>query len=104
MRLKRFKFKDHLHPDNQNDFFQKVIIGKSYTYSFDNYLFSCVKNLAQKNGVTIIYNAPRTPVYKELGDTNFTVIGVPKLVDIKPQIFDPKNLVNEVNEWHNIEI
>jgi len=104
MRLKPFKFKDHLHPHNQHDFFQKVIIGKSYTYSFDDYLFSSVRRLAKKNGVTIKYNSSGTPVYNELGDANFTVIGVPKLIIEEPQIFNPKNLVNEVNEWHNIEI
>jgi hypothetical protein len=70
----------------------------------NEYLFRDVQRAASKYGVQIRYNTGDTLVYKELGCYNFTVTSVPKQVIIKPQYFDLKNLLNEVNEWRNIRI
>jgi len=100
-----YQYKNHLHPNNEKEFFKKVKLYENYTYSFYHYLFSTVKKLAIENGVTIKYNPPGTAEYRELGDASFKVIGIGiSITEQKPQIFDPKNLVNEVNqEWRSIE-
>ena len=95
---------DKLFSLNEKYFFEHVVLGKSYNYSMNEYLFQDVEIVASKYGVKIKYNQGGTPVYTRIGCFNFTVTSVRKKVIIKPQYFDPKNLLNEVNEWRNIRI
>jgi len=68
-------------------------------YSFADFFYSDVKNLAEKHGVSIVY-AKHFKQYKNFGDNCFIIVKAPEMKnktdiveDVAPVFFDPKTLM-----------
>ena len=81
--------------EHEERFFLQVQVGDTYTYNEDDYIFKDVRRSAGKYGVKVVYNEPRTEIYKKKGCFNFTVTSI---IDKKEEVKTEDPLLFDVNE------